>query len=339
MGAGRSTRSGRAGPARTRFAGVVPGTYSRGPTRVTAASQTAAATDKPVVAATLAEHHRELVEASGISPEVSAERGYWTATKKTELQVLGFVIRTAQRPGARGPDPRRRRRGRQLPSATGHAEDRRHGEAAQVRVAGRDAADARRAVALPRGTSLGARAALDHRGRPQGRRRRERRIVLRIATRRVVVGPALERRRAASAAGPATGAVGRAQGRRRVRLRRDGEAPGPPRARGACRVSALTRRARSLRVSPRARAGGEVRVGRLPRRARRRGGCGSTSPTSCGRYPSPARSAGPRSRPPTCSPTSTSFYGGLCAFPMAASTHGSRSRSSRFTPMPSTRRR
>ena len=38
----------------------------------------------------LADHHRELVEASAISPEVAAERGYWTATTKAELQVLGF---------------------------------------------------------------------------------------------------------------------------------------------------------------------------------------------------------------------------------------------------------
>lgn len=38
----------------------------------------------------LQEQHRDLLEASAISPEVAAERGYWTATRKAELEALGF---------------------------------------------------------------------------------------------------------------------------------------------------------------------------------------------------------------------------------------------------------
>src|SRR5687768_3450685 len=38
----------------------------------------------------LVEHHRELIQASAISPDVATERGYWTATTKAELEVLGF---------------------------------------------------------------------------------------------------------------------------------------------------------------------------------------------------------------------------------------------------------
>jgi hypothetical protein len=39
----------------------------------------------------LLDHHRELLEASVISPEVIAARGYWTATRKAELEQLGFA--------------------------------------------------------------------------------------------------------------------------------------------------------------------------------------------------------------------------------------------------------
>ena len=39
----------------------------------------------------LAPDHRALLEASGITPGVAAERGYFTATKRTELQDLGFA--------------------------------------------------------------------------------------------------------------------------------------------------------------------------------------------------------------------------------------------------------
>src|SRR5215217_9157741 len=38
----------------------------------------------------LAEQHRQLLEASAVSDEVAAERGYWTATRKAELETLGF---------------------------------------------------------------------------------------------------------------------------------------------------------------------------------------------------------------------------------------------------------
>ncbi len=38
----------------------------------------------------LLEQHRQLLEASAISAEVAAERGYWSATRKSELEVLGF---------------------------------------------------------------------------------------------------------------------------------------------------------------------------------------------------------------------------------------------------------
>ena len=39
----------------------------------------------------LVDHHRGLLEASSISDEVIAERGYRSATRKTELEVLGFA--------------------------------------------------------------------------------------------------------------------------------------------------------------------------------------------------------------------------------------------------------
>jgi len=60
--------------------------------QVSNSSTTAAGTELAAVSSTreLAEHHRELIEASAVSPEVAAERGYWTATRKSELQVLGF---------------------------------------------------------------------------------------------------------------------------------------------------------------------------------------------------------------------------------------------------------
>src|SRR5215211_4669763 len=45
---------------------------------------------------TLADHHRELLSASAISPEVIEARGYFTATRKSELAALGFG-RAAQR--------------------------------------------------------------------------------------------------------------------------------------------------------------------------------------------------------------------------------------------------
>jgi hypothetical protein len=38
----------------------------------------------------LADHHRQLLEATAISADVAAERGYWTATRKAELETLGF---------------------------------------------------------------------------------------------------------------------------------------------------------------------------------------------------------------------------------------------------------
>jgi hypothetical protein len=38
----------------------------------------------------LLEQHRDLLEASGISSEVARERGYWSATKRSELEKLGF---------------------------------------------------------------------------------------------------------------------------------------------------------------------------------------------------------------------------------------------------------
>lgn len=38
----------------------------------------------------LLDHHRDLLAASAISDEVAAERGYWTATRKAELETLGF---------------------------------------------------------------------------------------------------------------------------------------------------------------------------------------------------------------------------------------------------------
>jgi DNA-binding MarR family transcriptional regulator len=44
----------------------------------------------------LLDHHRELLAASAISEEVAFERGYWSATKKVELEELGFG-RAAQR--------------------------------------------------------------------------------------------------------------------------------------------------------------------------------------------------------------------------------------------------
>jgi Protein of unknown function (DUF3631)/Domain of unknown function (DUF3854) len=38
----------------------------------------------------LADQHRQLLEDSAVSTEVAAERGYWTATRKAELETLGF---------------------------------------------------------------------------------------------------------------------------------------------------------------------------------------------------------------------------------------------------------
>jgi hypothetical protein len=38
----------------------------------------------------LAEQHRQLIDDSAISAEVAGARGYWTATRKAELEVLGF---------------------------------------------------------------------------------------------------------------------------------------------------------------------------------------------------------------------------------------------------------
>ena len=40
---------------------------------------------------TLAEQHKHLIEDSAISAEVSRERGYFTATRKTQLETLGFA--------------------------------------------------------------------------------------------------------------------------------------------------------------------------------------------------------------------------------------------------------
>lgn len=39
----------------------------------------------------LAQHHRELIEASAITADVAGERGYFTAARRPELQVLGFA--------------------------------------------------------------------------------------------------------------------------------------------------------------------------------------------------------------------------------------------------------
>src|SRR5688572_11191462 len=39
----------------------------------------------------LLEHHRALIGASGIAPDVALERGYFSARKRTELADLGFA--------------------------------------------------------------------------------------------------------------------------------------------------------------------------------------------------------------------------------------------------------
>jgi hypothetical protein len=39
----------------------------------------------------LAKQHRQLLEDSAVSPEVARERGYRTATRKAELETLGFA--------------------------------------------------------------------------------------------------------------------------------------------------------------------------------------------------------------------------------------------------------
>jgi hypothetical protein len=44
----------------------------------------------------LLDHHRALLQASAIDGDVIGERGYWSATKKAELEELGFTGR-AQR--------------------------------------------------------------------------------------------------------------------------------------------------------------------------------------------------------------------------------------------------
>jgi Protein of unknown function (DUF3631)/Domain of unknown function (DUF3854) len=44
-----------------------------------------------VIARELHEQHRQLLEASAITDEVARERGYWTATRKAELEQLGFA--------------------------------------------------------------------------------------------------------------------------------------------------------------------------------------------------------------------------------------------------------
>jgi hypothetical protein len=46
----------------------------------------------------LAPHHTELLRASAISPEVAATRGYYTATKKAELEELGFGVKQRRVP-------------------------------------------------------------------------------------------------------------------------------------------------------------------------------------------------------------------------------------------------
>lgn len=50
----------------------------------------ASAGENPALAAALAEQHLDLLRASAISDEVALERGYFTATKRTQLADLGF---------------------------------------------------------------------------------------------------------------------------------------------------------------------------------------------------------------------------------------------------------
>ena len=306
---------------------------------MTAASQTAAATDKPVVAATLAEHHRELVEASGISPEVSAERGYWTATKKTELQVLGFspaqrnvpalVVPIRDAAGevvnyqVRPDTPRIGDTGKPLKyeSPAGMPptldvplrcrEGLRSVHAPLWITEGARKADAAASaglccVSLPGVWSWVRRLNADARQVLPDLQR------VRLDERKVVVAfdSDVMAKRQVHAALEALAEYLRSQG-------------------------ALVHFAYLPEPEPGVKCGLDDF---LAARARR-GAVGARRGRAAAATRAPRASAGPRSRPPTCSPTSTSFYGGSSTFPMAASTHGSRSRSSRFTPMPSTRRR
>ena len=40
--------------------------------------------------ASLADNHSELIAASAIDPEITSERGYFTATRKNQLAALNF---------------------------------------------------------------------------------------------------------------------------------------------------------------------------------------------------------------------------------------------------------
>ena len=69
----------------------------------------------------LAEQHRQLLEDSGVSDEVARERGYWSATRKAELEALGFKRGQCSVPAPSNPDPRLGRQARQLPDPAGPA--------------------------------------------------------------------------------------------------------------------------------------------------------------------------------------------------------------------------
>ena len=103
----------------------------------------------------LADHHRELIEASAISHRRSpASAATVRRPRRPSFRCSGSRPRsaTSRRSSSRSAtSPARSSTTRCGPTRRGSAS----WEAPQVRVAGRDSADARRAAPLPRGTALG----------------------------------------------------------------------------------------------------------------------------------------------------------------------------------------
>ena len=79
--------------------------------------------------------HREYLSTRAVADEVAAERGYRSATKRSELERLGFGSDSTARAQSRYPDLFGSRRGRVVSAPTRQSADEQEGQGAQVRDA------------------------------------------------------------------------------------------------------------------------------------------------------------------------------------------------------------